>query len=130
MPRKPERWSSILLQGCKSDSPQRQLARLLLVQLPTLDQATFTRRLNGIRLSDPVQGPVAASWLVSSLARRLRGRERRYLLEQAALLTEEAAVMRRLRKGWSQGGVTDPWFVVHPVRQPWLPRYHSAPVMR
>ena len=130
MPRKPERWSSILLQGCKSDSPQRQLARLLLVQLPTLDQATFTRRLNGIRLSDPVQGSQAASWLLSSLARRMTGRERRYLLEQAALLTEEAAVMRRLRKGWSQCGVTDPWFVVHPERQPWLPRYHSAPVMR
>mgnify|MGYP005711079015 CR=1 FL=1 len=130
MPRKPERWSSILLQGCKSDSPQRQLARLLLVQLPTLDQATFTRRLNGIRLSDPVQGSQAASWLLSSLARRMRGRERRYLQEQADLLMEEAAVMRRLRKGWSQYGVSDPWFVVHPWPEPWLPRYHSAPALR
>ena len=130
MPRKPEQWQSILWQGFKADSPQRRLARLLLVQLPTLDQATFTRRLEGIRRSDPVEGPLAGSWLFSSLARRLRGRERLQMLEQADLLTEEAVVMRKVRKGWSQYGVTDPWFVVHPERQPWLPRYHSAPVMR
>ena len=130
MPRKPEQWQSILWQGFKADSPQRRLARLLLAELHTLDQVTFTRRLNGIRLSDPIQGPLAASWLVSSLARRLKGRERLQMLEQADLLTEEAVVMRRLRKGWSQYGVTDPWFVVHPERQPWLPRYHSAPVTR
>ena len=130
MPRNPEQWQSILWQGLEADSPQRRLARLLLVQLPTLDQATFTRRLEGIRRSDPIQGPVAASWLLSSLARRLKGRERLRMLEQADILTEEAVVMRKLRKGWSQYGVTDPWFVVHPERQPWLPRYHSAPVMR
>ena len=127
MPRKPERWRSILWQGCATDSPQRRLARLLLVELPTLDQATFTRRLEGIRRSDPVEGNLAASWLASSLARRLRGRERRQMLEQADILAGEAVVMRRLRKGWSQGGVTDPWFIVHPERQPWVPRYHSAP---
>ena len=130
MPRKPEQWRSILWQGCAADSPQRRLARLLLVQLPTLDQATFTRRLEGIRRSDPVEGALAGSWLLSSLARRLKGCERLQMLEQADLLTEEAVVMRRLRKGWSQYGVTDPWLVVHPERQPWLPRYHSAPVMR
>ena len=128
MPRKPEQWSSILRQGLEADSPQRRLARLLLMQLPTLDQATFTRRLEGIRRSDPIQGPVAASWLLSSLSRRLTGRERRYLLEQADIQMEDAVAMRKIRKGWSQYGFTDPWFVVHPERQPWLPRYHSAPV--
>ena len=121
-------WLSILSQCSKADSPQRRLARLLLVQLPTLDQATFTRRLEGIRRSDPVEGNLAASWLASSLARRLRGRERRYLLEQADIQMEDAVAMRKVRKGWSQYGVTDPWFVVHPVREPWLPRYNSAPV--
>ena len=129
MPRKPEQWQSILWQGFKADSPQRRLARLLLVQLPTLDQATFTRRLEGIRRSDPVEGALAASWLVSSLARRLKGRERLQMLEQADILTEEAVVMRKLRKGWSQYGVPDPWFVVHPWKEPWLPRYHSAPAL-
>ena len=130
MPRKPEQWQSILWQGFKADSPQRRLARLLLAELHTLDQATFTRRLEGIRRSDSIQGAVAASWLLSSLARRLKGRERRYLLEQADIQMEDAVAMRKVRKGWSQYGVTDPWFVVHPERQPWLPRYHSAPVMR
>ena len=129
MPRKPEQWRSILWQGFKADSPQRRLARLLLAELHTLDQATFTRRLEGIRLSDPIQGPVAASWLVSSLARRLKGRERLQMLEQADILTEEAVVMRKLRKGWSPYGVPDPWFVVHPWKEPWLPRYHSAPAL-
>ena len=52
MPRKPEQWRSILWQGFKADSPQRRLARLLLLQMPRLDEATMTRCMKVSMLSD------------------------------------------------------------------------------
>ena len=58
-----------------------------------------------------------------------KGSDRHWMLNRADALLEEAAVMRKLRKGWSQYGVDDPWFVVYPERQPWLPRYHSEPIL-
>ena len=41
----------------------------------------------------------------------------------ANLVKEDAVLMRKLRKGWSPLG-EDPWLVVHPPKEPWLPRYH------
>ena len=76
-----------------------------------------------------MQGPLALSWLMRSLARRMRGRDRRQMLEQADILAEEALVMRKLRKSWSQSGVTDPWLVVYPEREPCLPRYLPEPAL-
>ena len=35
--------------------------------------------------------------------------------------------MRRIRKGWQQFGVDDPWWVVHSPRRQWIPRFHSEP---
>ena len=49
----------------------------------------------------------------------------RFLRAQADVLMEECCTMRRLRKGWQQFGVDDPWLVVHPPNDPWLPRYRS-----
>ena len=131
-------WLSILSQGSKADSPQRRLARLLLVQMPRLDLATVSRRMMAIKNSDPVQGPIAISWLLSTMARLAerprgalsKGSDRHWMLDQAEALMVEAAVMRKLRKGWSQFGVGDPWFVVHPQTKPWLPRYHAEPILR
>ena len=53
----------------------------------------------------------------------------RFFRAQADALMEECCTMRRLRKGWQQFGVNDPWLVVHPPREPWLPRYSSAPAL-
>ena len=123
-------WLSTLSQGSKADSPQRRLARLLLLQMPRLDQATFTRRMEAIRRSDPVAGNLALHWLLSTLARQSHGIMRVILLKQAETCMKEAVVMRELRKGWSQFGVSDPWFVVHPPAEPWLPRYNSEPILQ
>ena len=35
---------------------------------------------------------------------------------RAGSSAEEAAVMRKIKGGWSKFGVDDPWFVVHPER--------------
>ena len=116
---------------CSNASPQLRLARLLLAQARQLDAATMSRRLRAIRASDPIQGPLAVHWLLTTLARMTpAGKDRIFFLEQADIVKEEEVVMRKLRKGWSQYGVSDPWFVVHPWKEPWLPRYHSAPALR
>ena len=126
---KPGEWLSILSQGSKSDSPQRKLARLLLSEMPRLDQATATRRMKGIKDSDAVQGPLALSWMLNTLARMSQWSERHFFLNQAEMMMEEAVAMRKLRRGWSQFGVSDPWFVVYPEKKVWLPRYHSEPTL-
>ena len=90
----------------------------------------MSRRLRAIRASDPIQGPLAVHWLLTTLARMTpAGKDRIFFLEQADIVKEEEVVMRKLRKGWSQYGVSDPWFVVHPWKEPWLPRYNSAPAL-
>ena len=57
---------------------------------------------------------------------RRRGRTGAFFLENADIVMEEAVVMRRLRKCWSQFGEDDSWF----VKEPQLPRYHSEPILR
>ena len=65
--------------------------------------------------------------MMSSQARQMAGGDRRQMLEQAEFWVGGAVVMRELKKGWSKFGVDDPWLVVHPLKKPWLPRYHSEP---
>ena len=120
---------SILPALCGGASPQLKLARLLLAQMP--DQATFTRCLQAIRMSDSIHGPLALHWMFTTLARAVPpGKERVFYLEQADIVKNEAVLMRRLKGGWSNFGVDDPWDVVHPPKEPWLPRYHSEPILR
>ena len=95
------------------------------------DEATFNRRLRSIRMSDSIQGPLALHWMFSTLARAMPpGKDRIFFLEQADIVMEDAVVMRMLKKGWSQLGVDDPWFVVHPEKEPSMPRYYSEPRLR
>ena len=47
-----------------------------------------------------------------------------------AVSLHERRKQRRLRKGWQQYGVGDPWWVVHDSPKEWLPRYNSAPTLR
>ena len=52
-----------------------------------------------------------------------------FFLEQADVVMEEALAMRKLRKGYSQYGLS-PWDVVHWKPPAWLPRYDSCPLLR
>ena len=51
------------------------------------------------------------------------------ILNQMDIAKNDAAVMRRIRKGWQAFGVNDPWWVVHdtPVRP--MARYNSDSVI-
>ena len=113
-------------------SPQLKKARALLALLPKLDEARWTQALKTLYRSDREEGPRATSWLLNVLASQTPGGpERIWLRTQADNAMEECCQQRRLRKGWQQYGVDDPWWVVHDLpKEPWLPRYNSAPTLR
>ena len=121
--------------SCKKDyallhpqaTPQLKMAKSLLALLPHLDGPRWLRALQTLRSTDRVEGPRACAWLLNTMARRVS--DGRFLREQADVLMEECCAMRRLRKGWQQFGEGDPWWVVHPPNDPWLPRYSSAPAL-
>ena len=48
-------------------------------------------------------------------------------LEQMDKAHHQAAVMKKLKQGWSQFGFDDPWWVVHDVPKKQLARYNSEP---
>ena len=51
-----------------------------------------------------------------------------FLLEQMDNARNDAALMKRIRKGWQTYG-TDPWWAVHDIRTPQIARYNSEPIM-
>ena len=42
---------------------------------------------------------------------------------------DDAAKMLRVKRGWAAYGEDDPWFVVHPGKEPWLARSGSEPAL-
>ena len=104
---------------------------MLLHLLPQLDEECWTLAVKKLREWDQVEGPRACAWLFNGLARQVKpGKDRIYLRNQADILAQEAVGMRRIRKGWQQFGVDDPWWVVHEPRREWIPRYHSEPALK
>ena len=67
------------------------------------------------------------------------GRATPIFLEQMDMAKNDAANMRRIKKGWLQYGVTDPWWVVHHsgyaggpdgrTESKQVPRYNSEPIL-
>ncbi len=97
--------------------------------MPTLSNQEFKRRLQALRASDLVKGPLALNWLFSAIARACcPGNDRVFFLGQADVVMEEAIAMRKLKKGWSQCGAS-PWDVVHHNPPAWIPRYDSCPIL-
>ena len=113
-------------------SPELKKARALLALMPKMDEARWTEAVKKLYRSERVEGPRATSWLLNVLAAQAPGgRERLWLRAQADNAMEEACQQRRLRKGWQQLGVDDPWWAVHdPPKAPWLARYNSEPCVK
>ena len=103
---------------------------LLLRLLPKLTRRQFEYRLRQLYFTDSVDGPEAvASGLEFMAYKAPPGPDRRFFLEQMDNARDDAAIMRRIRKGWLQYGVTDPWWVVHGSESKQLPRYNSEPIL-
>ena len=73
-------------------------------------------------------GPRAVAWGLEAMAHNIPpGADRRKMLEEADKAREDAAVMKKIQKGWSAYGM-HPWCVVHeekPEKQ--IARYNSCP---
>ena len=41
----------------------------------------------------------------------------------------DAALMRKIRKGWQEYGYEDCWWVVHDKSEPQMARYNSEPIL-
>ena len=124
-------WSSIL-EVClsKDASKQRRCMAILLRLLPTIQKKEFARRMRQLYATDSVEGPEAVAWGLRMMATKCEpGEQRRFFLEQMDNARDDAAIMRRIRKGWLQYGVTDPWWVVHHTENKQLPRYNSEPIL-
>ena len=124
-------WSSIL-EVClsKDASKQRRCMAILLRLLPTIQKKEFARRMRQLYATDSVDGPEAVAWGLRMMATKCEpGEQRRFFLEQMDKARDDAAIMRRIRKGWLQYGVTDPWWVVHDTESKQMPRYYSEPIL-
>ncbi len=109
---------------------QKRCMELLLRLLPKLTRHQFEYRLRQLYFTDSVDGPEAVAWGLQVMANRSPpGPDRRFFLEQMDSARNDAALMRKVRKGWQTFGVDDPWWVVHqpPLRQ--LARYNSEPML-
>ena len=124
-------WSSIL-EVClsKDASKQRRCMAILLRLLPTIQKKEFERRMRQLYATDSVEGPEAVAWGLRMMATKCEpGEQRRFFLEQMDMAKNDAANMRRIKKGWLQYGVTDPWWVVHHSESKQVPRYNSEPIL-
>ena len=122
-------WRSTAFPSFKDASPQLKVARSLLKLMPKMEANEFKRRLQALRASDLVEGPLALHWLFSAIARAVGpGKDRVFFLEQADVVMEEAVTMRKLKKGHSQYEMS-PWDVVHWKPPAWIPRYSSCPLL-
>ena len=57
------------------------------------------------------------------------GKDRVTILEQMDNAKNDAALMRKIRKGWLAFGYEDCWWVVHDKPVPQLARYNSEPAL-
>ena len=115
----------------KDASKQKKCMALILRLLPTIQKKEFERRMRQLYNTDSVEGPEAVAWGMHIMAMKCEsGTQRNFFLEQMDLARDDAALMRRIQKGWQQFGVTDPWWVVHDNCNAQLPRYNSEPILQ
>ena len=94
-----------------------------------LSEKEFERRMRQLYNTDPVDGPEAIAWGLQIMATLSEpGPGRNFLLEQMDNARNDAALMKRIRKGWQAYG-TDPWWVVHDTPAKQIARYNSEPIM-
>ena len=114
---------------CKECSAEQRCMALMLLQTHKMTQKQFHNRLKTIYLASSIQGPQAVAWGLRMLAQGTpAGKDRRFFLNEADNAMDDAARMKKIRKGWIQFGEEDPWFVVHPGNEKQMARYNSNPL--
>ena len=112
----------------KDCNKQKRCMAMILRLLPQLSQSEWARRCAQLYKTDSILGPEAVGWGLEMLAMiHPPGKDRVMILEQMDNAKNDAALMRKIRKGWLAFGYDDCWWVVHDKPVPQLARYNSEP---
>ena len=123
-------WQLIRQVAFSKDAEQhRRCMALLLLQLHKINQKQFTRRCRQLYNLDPILGPQAVAWGLRTMGEITpAGKERRFYLTEADKAMDDAAIMKKIAKGWSGFG-EHPWWVVHGKPEKQMARYNSDSVL-
>ena len=88
----------------------------------------FTKELKRIHAADDVAGPLACAHLFRQM-KKISGEEK-FWESQIEACTRASKICLKIRRGWESFGEQCAYDVVFPRKQPWLPRYHSEPLLR
>ena len=114
--------------ACYSDL--RREAILLLSQINRLPQHVFTKELKRIYAKDDVAGPLACAYLFRQMMKICPAREAKFWDSQIDACARASKISLKIRRGWEVFGEQCAYDVVFPRKQPWIPRYHSEPLLR
>ena len=105
---------SRMLQRCKQ---AKKCMAIILRLLPQLSPGEWERRCKQLYRTDQVEGPEAIAWGLKLMAEQMpAGAARIRCLNEMDKARNDAAVMRKIRRGWKLFGVDDPWWAVHDNR--------------
>ena len=110
----------------------RKDAQALLALINTLPQKEWEKRLHGIFVRDPVQGPLAVAWMLQQVLKASTSQDAPFWCEQIDACKHAARKSHQVRLGWEAYGMTPYQVCEHRgyYRHPILPRYNSEPNLR
>ena len=109
----------------------RKDAQTLLARINKLPQREWEKRLNGIFVRDPVQGPLAVAWMLQQMLKASTHQDAPFWRGQIDACKQAARAGHKVRRGWEAYGMTPYEVCMHRgyYRRPILPRYNSEPVL-
>ena len=107
----------------------RKDAQALLSLINTLPQREWEKRLHGIFVRDPVQGPLAVCWMLQQVLKASTRQDAPFWCRQIDACKHAARVGHKVKRGWEAYGMTPYEVCMHKgfYRNPILPRYSSEP---
>ena len=102
----------------------RKDAQALLALINKLPQREWEKRLHGIFVRDPVQGPLAVCWMLQKVLKASTRQDAPFWCRQI-----DVCKHAKVRCGWQAYGMTPYEVCMHRgyFRHPILPRYNSEP---
>ena len=124
-------WQLIREVLCSKDADKHKRCMAMILRLmPQISQSEWTKRCAQLYRTDSVQGPEAVAWGLRMMAIiHPPGKDRVKILEQMDNARNDAAIMRKIRKGWQEYGYEDCWWVIHDKPERQMARYNSEPAL-
>ena len=126
-------WSSKIMNviNNKDETKQRRLASLLFIQMNRVNNKDYTRRLKSIYNSDSIEGPIGCALFLDLMALQIDSpKDRIFFLTEKDKCFDDSNNMKKIKRGWSQYGYDDIWWVIHHKTPPQIARYNSEPILK